>query len=235
MDNEKQKFSRFSSRESLSGSRTDNSRRKKSQMDLVDKVLPEVMLRLGLEKRLREHALMQVWESVVPKGLAERSRPLFIDHQHNLVVAVRDASVAQELSLMKSKLIGSLASTARSLGLELRGLRLDMKNFHRAKEPEEAAPETPLPQASEKELRELELSDHDKQLIGELSKKLAEDPDNNGEFNQKAIHAFESQLKLIEWRRRHDYPCCQRCSNPVLRLHDVGSSKLCFNCMLLAQ
>ncbi len=210
-------------------------KRSQSEMGLVDKVLPDVMQNLGLEKRLREHALMQVWETLLPRALAERSRPLFIDHQQNLVVAVSDASVAQELSLMKGKLIQSLAATARSLGLELRALRLDMKNFHRAQDEPEPPVELRLPQPSDRDLLEFELGEHDKQLIVELSKKLSEDPLNSGHFDEKALRAFETQLKLLEWRRRNGYPCCQRCSNPVLRLHLIGAYKLCFNCTLLAE
>ena len=57
----------------------DRSRKEKPQLSAVDKVLPEVLSRLGLDRRLKEHSLMQMWLSIAPKPIAERSRPLYLD------------------------------------------------------------------------------------------------------------------------------------------------------------
>src|SRR5579883_2844975 len=74
---------------------------KKNGLETVNKLLPDVLSKLGLDRRLKEHAAMQIWISLLPGAILERSRPLFIDSQRNLVVAVADASVGQEISLLK--------------------------------------------------------------------------------------------------------------------------------------
>ena len=202
-------------------------------MDAVDKVLPAVLNRLGLDRRLKEHAIMQMWETLVSGAIAERSRPLFIDSQHNLVIAVADAAVAQELSLMKAKVLKTLSVTARSLGIELKALRIDMKHFHRSPEP--ATPEdVQFPQPCDRELCDLTLNTHDMQLIGELSKRLAEQ-NESPPVRKGVLGAYERQLRLAEWRRRHGYPACQQCGSPVQRLYEHGAHKVCFNCKVADQ
>ncbi|MBX9689801.1 MAG: DUF721 domain-containing protein [Candidatus Obscuribacterales bacterium] len=206
--------------------RQESGRKANANMQQVEKVLPSVLAQLGLEKRLREHAIMQVWTSLLPAALAKRCRPLFIDHQNSLVVAVSDAAVAQELSLVKSKLLQSLSATARSIGMEVKALRVDMKNFHRHEIAEIEEPK-PLPKPELEELHALQLSINDMRLIGELSKALDE---SGSEYKAKIMSTYETQLRLLEWRRRHDYPICQSCGNPVSRRFDKGGHKLCFNC-----
>ena len=198
-------------------------------MDQIEKVLPAALSQLRLDRRLREHALMQVWSSLLPESISSRSRPLLIDQQHNLVIGVSDASVAQELSLMKSKLMKALAATARSLDIEISSLRLDMKNYHRPAE-EEIVEEPALAQVTEQALSGLTLSHHDMQLICNLSGNLACRPTGKEELNIMVLRAYERQLRLAEWRRRHGYPVCQSCKNPVSRLFQRGSHKVCFNC-----
>jgi hypothetical protein len=203
--------------------------KKPSGIDQVEKVLPLVLLQLGLEQRMRQHALMQVWHSLLPASLAERSRPLFMDHQNNLVIGVSDAAAAQELSLMKNKLVQTLSATARTLKVKFASLRFDLKNYHRLEE-EMSALEPALPQPSEGELQTLALSNHDMQLICDLSGRLDREQGAKADLSMMILRAFERQLRLAEWRRRHGYPVCQSCRNPVPRLFARGSHKVCFNC-----
>lgn len=209
-------------------------KKEKPQLSPVDKVLPEVLSRLGLDRRLKEHSLMQMWLSIAPAPIAERSRPLFIDSQHNLVVTVSDASVAQEISLMKNQLIPHLSRVAKTLAIPFAGIRIDLKHFHQPKQVEEATPAEPLPIPGEKELYELHLSKYDNGLIQDLSNKLQEEK-APPEIAAKVLKTFEHQLRLTQWRKLNGYPICRHCSNPVFRLHEKGGNKLCFNCMMQSE
>ncbi|MBX9571325.1 MAG: DUF721 domain-containing protein [Candidatus Obscuribacterales bacterium] len=209
-------------------------RKEKPQLSAVDKVLPDVLSRLGLDRRLKEHSLMQMWLSIAPKPIAERSRPLFIDSQHNLVVTVSDASVAQEISLMKNQLIPHLSRVAKTLALPFAGIRIDLKHYHQPKELEPAPAEEPLPMPSEKDLYDQHLTKYDNGLIQDLSNKLAEEK-TPPEIAAKVLKTFEHQLRLAQWRKLNGYPICRNCSNPVFRLHEKGANKLCFNCMIQSE
>jgi hypothetical protein len=96
----------------------------------INSILNTVSDRLNLGRRLKEHAVMEMWPLVVGITWAQRTRPLCIDKQSNLVVSVADASTGQELSLLKPQIMSKLVSAANSAGVELAGLRFDLKHFH---------------------------------------------------------------------------------------------------------
>ncbi len=201
------------------------------KMELLDKILPGVASKLGLEKRLREHALMQSWTSFLPLSLSEASRPLFIDSRQHLVVAVADAAVAQEITLMKNQILKPIRKLAATLGIEIAGLRIDLKNFFKQEAAEFPEAEKPLPLLNEEELAHLDLSQDDKRLIDNLAAEFGKDSNLPDEQIKKLLSAYEQQLKLFAWRRKHGYQSCQLCQSPVLRLYEHASNKLCFNCL----
>jgi hypothetical protein len=204
-------------------------RKAQANMNQVEMVLPAVLSKLGLDRKMKEHALMQVWDSLLPQAIARRSRPIFMDYQNNLVIAVKDASTAQELSLLKTKLLQTIAPTARSLGVELRGVRIDMKNYHQVDE-QNLVEEVVLPhQPSDAELKNLPLNENDKRLIAQLDENFAH-AGRKDEISFKVGHIYEMQLRLAEWRRQNGYPICQLCNNPVTRLFARDGHKVCFNC-----
>lgn len=210
--------------------RSDKSSRK-PELQAVDAVLPNVLSRLGLDRRLKEHSLMQMWQTVAPAPIAERSRPLFIDSQHNLVVTVKDAAVAQEISLHKNQLVPQLSRIAKTLAIEFKGIRVDLKHYHKAQQPEEVPTEEPLPLPQESDLAEIHLSKYENGLIQDLSNKL-EAEHSPPEAASRVLKTFERLLRLNQWRRLNGYPICRNCNNPVFRLHERGNDKLCFTCIM---
>jgi len=68
----------------------------RKNLSAVNNVLNQVMSKLGLDKRLREHTFLTLWPTFVNGAIADRSRPLFIDSDRNLVVSVADSATGQE-------------------------------------------------------------------------------------------------------------------------------------------
>ena len=93
--------------------------------------------------------------ALVSQFFSERSRALFIDNEGALVVAVKDASSGQELTLLKPQLLPKLKSLAANLNLTIKDLRFELKHFHQNAtnpifSPQRNNPE--LPEPSEDEL-----------------------------------------------------------------------------------
>lgn len=205
----------------------------------VEIVLPQIMGQMGLEKRLKEHGFMQLWFNVCGEELKNCSRPLFMDHQHNLVVGAKDASTAQEISLMRTGLLSKLGHMARALGVELRGIRVDLKNFHEPQIfeiPTDSANSLPLP--GPEELNHWTLEEDDLALLKKVSEEVGSAVTDSGTtplkdmIGNKVLQLLEQQLKLRSWRRKHGYPICQSCNTPAPRLHALNGSNICFNCSL---
>jgi hypothetical protein len=192
----------------------------------VNSVLNKVLSNLGLDRRLREHTFMSLWPTFVSSAVAERSRPLFIDAERNLVISVKDAATGQELSMAKGKLLPRVASAARSLQIEVRGLRLDLKHYHAVSTMPYIEEEKPLPKPSEADLQSIDLKAGDLAAVDDLRRQLASDAAVQSETCEKIVALYERELRLGRWRFLNNYPVCPQCSNPVERLHSPANAPI---------
>ncbi len=207
----------------------------------VNQVLNRVMSGLNLERRLREHTLMAMWPNLIGEPFATLSRPLYIDADGNVVISVADASVGQELSLMKFQIVGQLKQAARAVGLDIKGLRLDLKHYHCASDIVQLTSEIPaLPSASDADLENVTLSPADLRELENLHRQLwgekANESADSGELRWRILKVFERELRLRRWQLNAGYPVCPGCGNPTPRLHSLkdmrnaSNSGLCASC-----
>jgi len=199
----------------------------------VGTVLNRVVATLGLDRRLREHALIKLWPSLVGDVFAEKSYPLFLDIEGNVVVATSDAATAQELSLKRRELLQKLKAVGKGLDLSIRGIRFDLKHFSskRAAEGQEMpagySPFQQLPEATAIELDQVVISDLQRQSLNGLEKSINE---NSFEFSERIKNIVEKQIRLENWRREKNFPTCKECGDPSPMLH--LEKALCTTCYL---
>lgn len=112
----------------------------KSRFANISTILPGVVTKLGLDRRMQEQALFSLWSSLVDPIYASRSMPLYLDGQGIMVVAVENGSTAQELSFAKTKLLKQLQPIAGSLGMAIKGMRFDLKRFYQVCDDEKSVP-----------------------------------------------------------------------------------------------
>jgi hypothetical protein len=94
------------------------------------KCCPKLLRQLGIDNRLKEHTFPCIlWPHIVGEPFASRTRPLFIDSEGNVVIAVKDASTGQEISFAKADLLKKLKQAARGVGISINGMRFDMKRY----------------------------------------------------------------------------------------------------------
>lgn len=206
----------------------------------VGGVLSKVASSLGLDKRLKERALLDLWPSLAPSRLAHKTRAMFIDFDGNIVIAVKDAPTGQELSLLKPKLLRSLSQAAKHLGLNIKGLRLDLKQFYSHNlDANQSLEQTkyipPLP--TNKELADINLEPCDLEELEKLKKELQQAGDylkensehsEKLELGQRIAGLFERELRLKRWRLQKDFPICTNCQSPCDQLH--GAKSECSTC-----
>lgn len=200
---------------------------RRSQMTGVSNLLPKVVRALGIDRRLKEHTLMNLWPHIVPEPFASRARPLFIDADGNLVVAVQDAAIGQEFGFRRGEILKLVGAAARGVGLNLNGLRFDMKRFFEGKlereaEMRERAAVLPAPTAAD--LAAIQLSEDDLADFRFLGEGDIEDDALKGRM--RAL--YEKELRLKRWREANGYPRCGRCGDVAPRLH--GTDLICAYC-----
>ncbi len=200
----------------------------------IDKVLPKVLRQLGIDNRLKEHTFLHLWPHIVGEPFASRTRPLFIDHERNVVIAVKDAATGQEISFSKADLIKKLRAAARGVGIVITGMRFDMKRFSETSENNNPSPyayQEPLPEPSEADLAQVDLSVDEVLQIASIATGDLHDPENVDDFAplaQRMRALYEKELRLKKWRSAHGFPHCSRCGEVSGRLH--GENLICAHC-----
>ncbi len=217
-------------------------RRSRAALTSLSSILSKVIGRFGLEHRMKEHAFMSMWTEIVDHPFKDLSRPLFLDSEGNLVVAVRDGAVAQELSFHRGVLLKKLAPFAHAVSLKLTGIRFDLKHF---KEPlsSDLDPKFALslgrspnqPKPSDSELSAIELSEDDFNELEKLKLNLAtsaEQGDCDSATSQRIAKLYERELRMRLWREEKGFQSCTKCGYVDSRLY--GASGQCRLCHVLA-
>ncbi len=120
---------------------------RKGKLSPAGKVLGEVLSRLGLERRWKEHNLLSKWASVVGTQVAAATRIEGI-RDGVLTVLCRSSAWANELSLYKDQIVGRLNEIAgeeivRDIRFSTRGYR-SAANGAEARGSQEVPAEAPL-------------------------------------------------------------------------------------------
>ena len=219
---------------SASVNQVDPKRRHSSRsLSTISNVLNKLVGTLGLDKRLKEHTLMSLWPTLIGDTFAQKSRPLFIDSELNLVIAVKDASVAQELSLLKTEIVKKLRIAANTMNLTINGMRFDLKHFHNSTQVafEEAVLANLRPLVKEPTTQELEsisISEPDLKELAILKANLSAQTELSSGLHDRVLFLFERELKLRNWRAIQGFPQCPKCSSHTQKL--FGSENLCADC-----
>lgn len=226
-------------------------KRRSKSFATVGNVLNTVVSKLGLDRRLREKTLINLWPAIVGETFARRSRAIFINYEGNLVVAVKDASTGQELSLSRQELSSRLRAAAGGLGLDTKGIRFDLKHYHSADNRDELAsiaaiskqPARKEPAAEE--LNSISLSSEDLEALQKLELELqsaheapsealgetsCQTSPGRFELRQRILALYERELRLKRWMTANQYPICSSCAEPTPLLH--GSQSVCAACYL---
>lgn len=174
---------------------------------------------------------MNLWPLLVGEPWCSRSRPVFIDAEARLVVAVSDAVTAQELSLLKPEIYRKLKAAGRSIGVDLSGLRFDLKRYHggHSEDGALAAAARHLPEATADELAAIALPEADLAQLAKLSADLSGlREESELVSSERVVTLFERELRLRHWMKANGYPICSRCRSPVRSLRDPD--RLCVPC-----
>ena len=208
----------------------------------IAKVLPKLLRQLGIDNRLKEHTFLHLWPHIVGEPFASRTRPLFIDSEGNVVIAVKDASTGQEISFAKGDLLKKLKQAARGVGISINGMRFDMKRYFEKATSDEFAYQfqVPLAEPTEADLYAIELSVDEALQIAAVATNFTIEPQSYSDDHQDAAGAdfsrlairmrslYEKELRLKKWRLAHNYPVCSQCGDVTSRLH--GANLICPLC-----
>lgn len=208
-------------------------RRRKAKFVNFASVLNKVVSQYGIDKRLREHTMLSMWPHVVGEPWSSLSRAVFFDYERNLVVAVKDSSIAQELTFKKVEILKSVRAMAKSVGVKVSGVRFDIKSYSKIKDFEsfeisESASSEPY-EPTEEDLIKVELSSDTKSELENFKKSL-DDESTSSEVKSRIFEIYERDLRRTVWLIENGAGICSGCGIPSPRLY--GARSLCSNCFV---
>jgi len=218
-----------------------NLRFTKSKFTAIDAILSNVMDELGLDRRIQEKSLLSLWSSLLEPVYATRSMPLYIDNQGILIVAVENGSTAQELSFLKAKLLSQLQTIGAGLGISIKGIRFDLKQFAQIADKKNTIEQTNnqlanKPTPSDEELAAFKLDDNETEEIARLKEQLHKtlgETSENSFSNQmlvRIINSVEKRKRFKKWCIQQNMPVCKQCGEPLLAPHQQLNTMLCPLC-----
>ena len=157
----------------------------------VGQILKDTLKHRRLDKRIQQELAAGSWADVVGAKAASASRPEMI-RDGTLLVACKNASWAQELTLLKERIVQELNKRAGSKVIT--DVRFFGSGLPKAVQtPAGEEPEQPSP----KEIHDVTLEAAELCTVEEAVKGI-EDP----KLADKVRGALTSRLKLEHWRRR---------------------------------
>jgi hypothetical protein len=134
----------------------------------IKRILNATLRKLGLEKRIKECAILSFWNEAVGESIASHTRPLKV-YDGRMTVLVESPSWTQELTFLKNRIIERLN---RSIGKEVvRDIYFKIGNVRRPL-PEER----PASSTSTIDLERIKLDKGKREKIEESLRKI-EDPE----------------------------------------------------------
>lgn len=173
-------------------------------VEKAETVLQDLIRRYGMESKLQENRLMQVWPRAVGPAIAAVARPVRVKNGV-LWVQVKSSAWVQELSFQRHYILQRLAGYLPNLHLHHLYLRTNWPEENLTLEAQEAPEEPPLP--SMKELEKIALSPREQEYIEAVASHLSD-----GEMRKVFQQAMTREMQSRHWRLQHGWkpcPCCQ--------------------------
>ena len=103
---------------------------KYSNFESMKDIINQLDLKYDATIETNKQKFFDQWENIVGKKLSSVSKPIEINKNSVLVVACKNSFIANELFLAKNNFIELIEDKSKELGLEIRDLRFEYKNWN---------------------------------------------------------------------------------------------------------
>lgn len=100
-----------------------------TDFESTENLIESILHSPEMKKALMRNNLYKFWDKVVGKKFSEKSRPYSMMGKGVMVIACKNAAVAQELTLQKFQIIEKFKPYVKSLNLTLQDIRFDVKKW----------------------------------------------------------------------------------------------------------
>lgn len=103
-------------------------KRPKSNLLKIGDVISTVKENSGIKKSLKLMALKELWPLVTSFEIGEKSEPGYFDKENNLVIYVKSAPLANELTMQKTGILTRLKEATKNTDIVFEDVRFITRN-----------------------------------------------------------------------------------------------------------
>ncbi|MCK7521090.1 MAG: DUF721 domain-containing protein [Ignavibacteriales bacterium] len=175
---------------------------------------------LGVEKKLNEIALLNMWPEIVGNMFKNKSKALSVMKKGGydvILVSVANSVVSQELYLHKRDIVNKLFKTGKSLNLDIRDVIFTPKFWNEDKKPTETAKKTGkvihhfIKTPIEADLKDIEISED---VIKSINESLDKQEFLTAEQRKNVEKTIINDIKTQIWKKNNGFPICAKCAIP---------------------
>ena len=100
----------------------------------IDEVISKMLKDKEFKKAITKSNLFKFWKKAVGEKFKNNSKPYSMTTNSVMVIACKNSAVAQELMLRKTKILKELEPYLKSLKMNVKDLRFDVKKWVDEKE-----------------------------------------------------------------------------------------------------
>lgn len=190
------------------------------KVDGLNDVLKNVVKGLGIERRIKENTVLDLWPQIVGVKFQSKTRAVSFRQGRNgkiLVVAVESSPFLQEIFLYKNEILKKLDNYTSPLGFKVVDIAFDTKlwnsiDYNNIEITQEEPFTLNLKQYTEEDLEKIELP---QSVINPVKASVDGLSFASDELKKTMINTTLRNLKIQIWRKENGYPCCEVCGIPV--------------------
>ncbi|MGN0017982.1 MAG: DUF721 domain-containing protein [Candidatus Gastranaerophilaceae bacterium] len=95
----------------------------------IDSAISEMIEQKEYKKAITRTNLFKFWKKVVGEKFQDNSKPYSMTTNSVMIIACKSSTVAQELMLRKTKILNDIEPYLKSLKMNIKDLRFDVKRW----------------------------------------------------------------------------------------------------------
>ncbi|MFA6989089.1 MAG: DciA family protein [Candidatus Gastranaerophilaceae bacterium] len=206
-------------------------------LESLKDVMAGLSKKLGIEKALKETALIDLWPQIVGPRFENNSKAYTIlsrNKQNILVVATSSSVVSQELSMFKNEIIKKIYKHASNLDLKINDILFNTKIWgelnKKEKITENTSAEKYTKSPTEEELNKIEIPEN---LLESIKNSLKEQTFSSDSLKERMLNLMAKDIKIQIWKKNNGFPSCAKCGVPVNYVNFGEKEVLCPACKYL--
>ena len=213
--------------------------KRQQNLESLKSVIDKLAKNLGVEKGLKEIALINMWPEIVGPRFKDKSKAVSVIKKGNydiLLVAVASSVISQELFLFKKDIVRKLSPLTKPLGFNIRDLYYNTKIWVDNPHPKvndlndsDKSVHFFIKNPTDNELKDISIPEN---LIDMVKESISSQNFSSDELKDRIMATIIRDIKVQIWRKTNGFPCCSQCGIPV-NYYNPDKEALCPSCKYL--